>query len=187
MTLFLISDTHFGHANMYKFTTHAGGPRVRAKFANVTEGDEFMADMWAQTVKPTDHIYHLGDVARGDASLQIIKKLPGHKRLILGNHDDADMKKYLGVGFQKIYGCKLPLMKQWVCTHIPVHPDSVPKWALGNIHGHIHERVVRHPPSLDIVGHCTGGVPNNRYINVSVEQINYTPIALDDIAARFSK
>jgi calcineurin-like phosphoesterase family protein len=92
--IFLISDTHFGHENMYKFTG-LDGLRVRAKFANASEGDEYMIQAWNQTVKPQDHVYHLGDVAFGPIS--IVQKLNGHKRLVLGNHDFEKMHGYHAV------------------------------------------------------------------------------------------
>lgn len=170
MTIFIISDTHFGHENMYKFTTHVGGPRVRAKFANAKEADEWMLDVWNMMVTPQDHVYHLGDVAMNLTALQLVKKLNGHKRLVLGNHDFPDMKKYIEVGFQKIYGVKLPLM-DLVLSHVPLHPDHLPRWSIGNVHGHIHER-----PS-----------PKGKYFNASVEQINYTPIAIEEVIACLTK
>ena len=56
-------------------------------------------------------------------------------------------------------------LDQFVLSHMPIHPDAVARWCKGNIHGHLHNNLVGDP----------------RYLNVSVERICYTPIALEDI------
>jgi calcineurin-like phosphoesterase family protein len=55
-------------------------------------------------------------------------------------------------------------------THIPVHYCELEYRFKKNIHGHMHEKVV-----------LFNDKPDSRYINVSCEQINYTPIALEEI------
>ena len=52
-------------------------------------------------------------------------------------------------------------------THIPIHPGQLNRFD-ANIHGHIHDRKI----------------DDKRYVNVSVEQINYTPISLDEVLYR---
>ena len=42
MQIWLISDTHFFHENMYKFIGWDGVTRTRAKFTSAAEGDEYM-------------------------------------------------------------------------------------------------------------------------------------------------
>lgn len=170
MTIWLISDTHFGHEAMYGFTETFDGVerRVRFEFANASEGDEFMMDRWAETVKPGDHVYHLGDVAMKKEFLPMVKKLPGQKRLVLGNHDREQIKHYQAAGFQKIFGSRV--FEGLVATHVPIHPLSLGSRFIGNVHGHIHRQPAFGP----------------RYKNVSVEVIGYTPIALDDVIAEFN-
>lgn len=121
-----------------------------------------MVDMWNAVVKPNDVVYHLGDVVMNRRCLPIVSKLHGDKRLILGNHDIFDNSDYLKY-FKRLHGSfKLDDM---LLTHIPVHVDSIAGWAVCNVHGHIHSQ----------------SIPNPKYFNVSVEQINYTPIALEDL------
>lgn len=159
MRIFVISDTHFFHENIYKFVTLDGVTRVRPEFANSTEADAEMVLRWNATVKDEDHVWHLGDVTMGN-NLSIIRHLKGHKRLILGNHDKCDVRKYREAGFEKVQAYRM--CDRWgVLSHVPLHPDSLGDRI--NIHGHIHER----PPYG----------PN--YRNVSVERINYTPVLLD--------
>ncbi len=171
MTIFFISDTHFPHPNILTFTGQ-DGQRIRPQFTSVEEMDEHMVERWNSVVKPSDHVYHLGDVTmmRGTATrclhpkspLRIVQRLNGHKRLVLGNHDHCPVEAYAAVGFQKIYGVKL-VDKFW-CSHVPIHEMGMGR-ATANIHGHIHEK-----PS-----------PPGYYYNVSVEALDYTPVPLDVI------
>jgi calcineurin-like phosphoesterase family protein len=160
-TVFVISDTHFGHANMLSFTG-LDGQRVRS-FESVEAMDEHIVARWNAVVRPRDHVYHLGDVAMRKDGLAMVSRLNGHKRLIPGNHDIFEVKDYLAAGFQKIYGMRV--LDGWLMTHIPIHPESLGRFR-GNVHGHIHER-----PS-----------PEGRYINVSVEAVAYTPVALETLS-----
>jgi calcineurin-like phosphoesterase family protein len=161
--VFLISDTHFGHDNMLKFSGYDGKPlRV---FDDVHHMDEHIIKMWNSTVSPQDHVYHLGDViVKGENYGKILSRLQGHKRLVLGNHDFPHMRLYAPY-FEKIYASRL--LDQMLMTHIPVHPLSLGK-AIANVHGHVHKNV----PD----GHF-----GKQYINVSVEVIDYTPVALEDL------
>lgn len=166
MRIWLISDTHFGHDNIYTFVRQDGVTRVRERFKNVAEGDAYMLQRWADLVKPEDHIYHLGDVAmprRLQKWIYIIKKLPGHKRLVLGNHDKAPAKDYLDAGFEKLMSVRTGDKKRITLSHYPLHPQSLGDSL--NIHGHIHERAPYGP----------------NYVNVSVERTNYEPVDLDSL------
>ena len=160
MQIFLVSDTHFGHANILTFRG-LNGQRIRPEFTDVEEMDETMVENWNAVVRPCDLVYHLGDVVMHKHSLAIVKRLNGHKRLVLGNHDGFVVKAYQQAGFQKIFGSRK--LDNLLLTHIPVHPLSIPQWALGNVHGHIHERDSFGP----------------RYLNVSVERTNYAPIPIE--------
>jgi calcineurin-like phosphoesterase family protein len=148
---------------MYRFTRQDGITRVRYEFQSAAEGDEFMVEAWNKVVKPNDHVYHLGDVAIRRADLQIVKRLNGHKRLVFGNHDIFDHKTYAEVGFKKMMGMRK--FSNLLLTHCPVHPESIPRWCIANVHGHWHEK-----PS-----------PPGRYINISVERTGYRPIALEEV------
>ncbi len=162
MRIFVISDTHFGHENMYKFVTFDGVTRVRPQFANAAEADKAMINRWNDIVTDQDHVWHLGDFTMGN-NLSIVQHLKGHKRLILGNHDRCDVRAYREAGFQKVQSYRF--VDRWaIMSHIPIHPDGLYGGRI-NIHGHIHERVMQDP----------------KYVNVSVEQINYTPVLLESL------
>lgn len=157
MTIFVISDTHFSHENIIGY---CGRP-----FADAAEMDEALVARWNTVVKPQDHVYHLGDVAMKKPALDIVKRLNGHKRLVFGNHDIYEAKHYISAGFEKVMGMRV--LDGLIFTHVPIHPGSMGRFR-ANVHGHVHNS-----ESLTLP-----------YVNVSVEVINYTPIALEAITAR---
>lgn len=169
----LISDTHFGHRNIVNFTNDDGTPL--RPWDDIQEHDEALIKNWNDNIKPNDTVYHLGDVVINRRVLkEVMPRLMGRKRLIRGNHDIFKTKDYLEY-FDEIYGVKagVDISKEFkfMMSHIPLHPDSVfPRWK-ANIHGHTHGNNMKDP----------------RYINVCVEQIDYTPIHMDVILDRIRK
>lgn len=158
--IFIISDTHFGHENAYKFVNYDGS-KMRP-FENASEADEYMIEKWNSIIKPNDKIYHLGDVGFNKNKLDIIlPQLNGTKILIKGNHDKFKPKAYLQ-HFKDIRGCHN--LENYLLTHIPVHPESKGKFKL-NIHGHVH----------------ANSLSDKWYYNACVEVNNYTPIPFDEI------
>ena len=92
-SVFLVSDTHFGHAGVCRFTHNDTGIKIRP-WTDPAEMDEAMVKMWNDTVRPNDKVYHLGDVVINRKSLQILDRLNGDKVLIRGNHDIFKMEDY---------------------------------------------------------------------------------------------
>jgi hypothetical protein len=171
--IWVISDTHFGHANILNFTDSNTGAKVRT-FYDMYEMDEHMVDRWNKTVKDEDIVYHLGDVYF-DSGHTVLPRLKGRKRLILGNHDNAK-SPHLQNHFQKISMWRMFPEFGLLLTHVPVHPSSLRVYAREgdvdpvhktflNLHGHIHQN-----PS-----------PEGPYRNMSVEAIDYTPINIEEL------
>ncbi|BAU40052.1 metallophosphoesterase [Ralstonia phage RSP15] len=83
MSIFFTSDNHFFHKNIMKFcpTTRFG--------ESVGAMNNFMIQRWNQQVKPTDHVYCLGDFSFGtaDETYDVICRLNGLITLVYGNHD----------------------------------------------------------------------------------------------------
>jgi calcineurin-like phosphoesterase family protein len=171
-TIFLVSDTHFGHHNMYKFTNEDGS-LVRPWAANADEGDEIMIQNWNSVVGINDKVYHLGDVAIPKKGLDVLHRLNGRKVLIKGNHDIFKLEDYTK-HFYDIRG--MHKLDNFILSHVPLHPDHLARWVKGNIHGHLHSRKVMMKTYKE--------VEDSRYINVSVECINNTPISIEEINAR---
>lgn len=178
MTRWFISDTHFGHENIIKYQNRP--------FSCAKEMDEIMIARWNEVVKPEDHISHLGDVtmARGgrviqEAFIRLIKRLNGHKRLYLGNHDHLPVEVYLEAGFEKIYAT-------WqdeagiLCSHIPIHPSAIGS-ATANVHGHIHGNK---SPEPIIFEDTDKGRSVRPYVNICVEVTDYHPISFEEVQQR---
>lgn len=187
MTIWLISDTHFSHEHMCSQFKLADGSPAR-KFASAKEMDETIIENWNSKVRPSDHVYHLGDLSMARGSLpgkrlaDILKRLNGHKRLVLGNHDAMPAKWYLANGFEKLFGVRV--IDRLVLTHIPIAP-----WCLGrfkaNVHGHVHTNAPK--VYWETYTHSDSGlVIPVFYVNLSVEAIDYTPVSLEEVQSWLS-
>jgi calcineurin-like phosphoesterase family protein len=173
--IWFISDTHFNHSNILTFKDNDGN-LIRPDFKDVDHMNQTMVDNWNQLVKPQDKIYHLGDVSFGNAKrmTDILARLNGKKRLIMGNHDTYDIQSY-AAHFQKIGSWRqfkdMPI--PFICSHYPLHDDALyGRNTVFNVHGHIHQRVVTKKDT---------NVPDKRYINICVEKTNYSPVHIDDL------
>lgn len=155
-----ISDTHFFHENII---TYCGRP-----FKDAQQMNEFMINEWNKVVMPGDKVYHLGDVAcgyGGDDQVvgNLLSRLNGKKRLIVGNHDNIKSPS-LHRHFEKIeLWCG---RKEWgfTCSHIPLPLEHL-RDGLFCVHGHIHNALKEDP----------------HYINVCVEHHLYAPVHIDEI------
>ena len=162
LTAWVWSDLHLGHENIIRYT---GRP-----FPNVDAMDACLYDNWASTVGTHDELIFVGDVAMRDAvgthTWQRIRDGSGRaKHLVIGNHDltgsgDLRVDGFDDVGSVLFVDGDPPL----AFTHIPM--ASLPDGCV-NVHGHTHNEPPRATP----------------HINVSVEQLDYRPVALGRIQA----
>jgi calcineurin-like phosphoesterase family protein len=173
--IFLVSDTHFGHAGVCKFTREDGS-KLRP-WTDPDEMDEAMIKSWNETVGPADKVYHLGDVVINRKALKILHRLNGDKVLVKGNHDIFRLEDYTP-HFRDIRAYVVMTGAGIIMSHIPLHEDSHGRFGL-NVHGHLHEKrvMLRH-----------GGKPTDRidprYLCVCVEQTDFRPISLDEVLER---
>jgi calcineurin-like phosphoesterase family protein len=180
-SVFLVSDTHFGHAGVCKFTCADGVTKIRP-WTDPEEMDEAMVKMWNETVKPTDKVYHLGDVVINRKSLKIMHRLNGDKVLIRGNHDifrDEEYREH----FREIRAYHV--MNGMILSHIPLHEASLGRFGV-NIHGHLHTNRVMKPRGIDAKTGATlyGDDIDPRYHCVCVEQTDFRPILFEDVIQR---
>lgn len=163
----LISDTHFGHANIERLC-------VRPPNA-----DLLMLDEWRRLVPADALLVHLGDVAYRaafDDWADLIAALPGRKLLILGNHDKQKPAYYERCGFEIVepftssYDRSALGKVLLTFSHYPLEAAAMPHQL--HIHGHIHNSGYGWGPDTSgspaRVGHC----------NVSVEMTKYRPVHL---------
>jgi calcineurin-like phosphoesterase family protein len=180
-SVFLVSDTHFGHAGVCRFTHGDTGVKIRP-WTDPNEMDEDMVRMWNETVRPNDKVYHLGDVVINRKSLKTLSRLNGDKVLIRGNHDifrDDEYRQY----FRELRAYHV--MNGMILSHIPVHPESLGRFGT-NIHGHLHTNRVKKIIGVDLrTGVFKYGTENDpRYHCVCVEQTNFRPILFEDVIKR---
>ena len=149
--VFFISDTHFGHRNICKYRP----------FKTPKEHDDFIITRWNDTVRKKNKIvWVLGDMfiknKLYDMS-KILGKLNGTIKVIMGNHCEKSYYTYEMIQLSIIskYGF-------WL-SHAPIHPLELR--GKRNIHGHVHNKTI----------------PDDRYINVCCENVDYKPISLDRI------
>lgn len=149
MKTYLTSDLHLGH----RLVTSLRG------FATAQEHDEAFADAWSQTVRREDIVWILGDLAmRTPHALAILGDLPGRKRLILGNHDDAHPKHRSAPNRIEVYAAVFEYVAQsarlrfdgfeFLLSHYPYDGDHTREdrdrqWRLPDcgvplLHGHVH-------------------------------------------------
>ena len=181
--VFLVSDTHFGHLGVCKFTQADGVTKLRP-YDTTEEMDEDMVRRWNERVGPRDKVYHLGDVVINRRALPTMARLNGDKVLIRGNHDifrDEEYRTY----FRELRAYHV--MNGMILSHIPLHSDSMGRFGV-NIHGHLHDNRVRKARGVDA---RTGEILYSdkidpRYHCVCVEQTDFAPILFEDVIKRIT-
>lgn len=182
-SVFLVSDTHFGHEKTCTVFKREDGSPLRP-FSNAEEMDEFMVKAWNERVKPNDKVYHLGDVVINRKFLSILGRLNGDKVLIRGNHDIFKLEDY-STYFRDIRGYHV--MNGLILSHVPVHADSLARFG-ANIHGHLHANRVMKARGVDSK---TGEILYSdkidpRYHCVCVEHTDFAPILFEDVLKRIT-
>lgn len=147
--IFVISDTHFGHTNM----------ALNRGFNSVEEHDELIVSRWNNVITKRDTVYILGDITMEKANYEILDRLKGYKKVVLGNHDQPQHVRNLLQHVNSV--CGSYTYKNCILTHIPIHVESLERYRY-NVHGHLHEEHL-----LD-----------DRYINTCCEVQDYTPYNL---------
>ena len=175
--VFLVSDTHFGHAGVCRFLRD-DGTKLRP-WDNPDEMDEEMIKRWNETVRPNDKVYHLGDVVINRKAMSTLYRLNGDKVLIRGNHDifrDEEYRQH----FRELRAYHV--MNGMILSHIPIHVDSLGRFGT-NIHGHLHANRVMHLPTWRIDDTRI----DPRYHCVCVEQTDFRPILFEDVIQRIKE
>ena len=184
-TIFFISDTHFGHKKMVEgFDNSIHVNSGKRPFETIEEHDETLVKNWNSVVKPNDTVYHLGDAFVGgdisDDQLSLWARLNGRINYAPGNHCTWNKIQRLAPFCNKVQA-SYEFRGSVILQHIPVHPSELSSETGGrfklNIHGHLHRDLVMKS------GHLSAQ-QDERYVNVSCEQINYTPISWDEIKQR---
>jgi len=169
-----ISDQHLGHKRVIEYTNRP--------FSCIEEMDEIIIQNHNKVVSKNDTVWFLGDFAltRKEKIREYLSRLKGKLNLVVGNHDmflnDKDCTRLLN----EI--CRYKEIKEYgqlyVLSHYPFYSWNKRSYGSVHIHGHCHKDI---DLSIDILGNdlC------NRYLCVSAECIDYTPISLEKIKRKF--
>jgi calcineurin-like phosphoesterase family protein len=188
--VFFIGDTHFGHRGIIEFSETA----PHRPFATIEEHDAELVRRWNGVVGPKDMVWHLGDFCFGKRNLEIAAQLNGNKKLVMGNHDMYATEDYLRY-FTRLSGAIE--YKGLILTHVPVQEGQLARWYM-NVHGHLHtKRVKRYVLKSNSIGHQDGTIhidfdyteqeDDPRYVCVSAEQVNLTPVPFDWILNKWAE
>lgn len=166
---YFISDTHFGHKNIIEYENRP--------FDNVEEMDRFIIDNWNSVVNDKDVVFHLGDffLTYTERQFEIFNQLKGNIILIRGNHDRQSKTKLLErIGFDEVHddliiGCNGVKV---LLTHRPFSDlDYMNENEIDfNFHGH---------------KHMVDEEYSDRHVNLSVENINYSPVDCDYLRSHY--
>ena len=173
--VFVIADTHFGHANIIKYSNRP--------FSNVHDMDEKMIAEWNYRVKTDDDVYHLGDFAflPFPKLKNLLYRLNGNIHLMLGNHDKEITKN------------RNELLKQGKFVTIQ-HYRELKTDNHMLVLFHYGQRVWNksHHGSIHLYGHSHGSLPpHGKSVDVGVDckeiTEEYRPIHLDEVLKYMEK
>lgn len=165
---FFISDCHFGHEAVIR--------RTHRPFSSLEEMEFVLIHNWNARVTDEDTVWILGDMFYHHKNPEIVlEKLKGHKRLILGNHDEGwsrkvDLNKY----FDSVNRMAETMVDNHYATlcHYPMMDWKNP-YRTWMIHGHIHNHSdMTYWPLIK---------SSFRMLNASVEVNGYVPVTFDEL------
>lgn len=78
--IYFTSDTHFGDNRL-----DLNGRDLFVSSAD--EADKIIIKKWNESITDNDTVFHLGDVAINETSLDKVEQLKGQKILLMGNYD----------------------------------------------------------------------------------------------------
>ncbi|NPA41783.1 MAG: nicotinate phosphoribosyltransferase [Aquificae bacterium] len=188
--IYFISDTHFYHHNILRLNPEVRKPLFEERILN---------DLF-EVLKEEDTLYHLGDFTwelwdqRG--ILELWKKLPSRKVLLMGNHDRRVPLSVLKEFFDEIHELYHLIEvdgKRLLLTHYPAldlrtqrFPELQSKvrelfFELNCdllVHGHVH-----YTPGKPLCGCSSLGIP---CYNVNVELNDFKPVPLTRVLKKVS-
>lgn len=133
------SDLHFLHANVIKYCNRP---------TTVEEQTDWIIKQLNEFIGEDDIVYHLGDFTfvgpkKKHIVKEIISRLNGHWRFILGNHDNESMLREVVKEFpyHEVIGNYQELKyanRKLVLCHYPFKTWNCSNRGSINIHGHVH-------------------------------------------------
>jgi calcineurin-like phosphoesterase family protein len=162
--LWFTSDWHYNHDMVIEYS--------QRPFNRVSAMNRTLVANYKKCVGEEDICYFLGDLCLiGPANWRyiesVVKGLPGHKILILGNHDKLDPFTYVEIGFESVHTSLVLPEYNIGLIHDPamalVDPNLT--WLVGHVHTLFKQ--IKDPNRKGSI------------INVCVEQWEYFPVELN--------
>lgn len=194
--IWFTSDTHFGHANIVRGCSTWPDISNTRDFKTIEEHDDYIIEQINKLVKPTDTLWHLGDVGFGFAwKERIITMRERIKcetiKLTYGNHDH--LIEHAFSNHNKGKGKLSPEEAEKIRSLF----KDVYNLKFGKIGGRslvlCHYAMLtwpwQHHGSIQLYGHSHGSLPDNvnqRQLDVGVDtclygHTKYTPYCIDEI------
>lgn len=161
MTAWYTADPHFNHDNIIHY--------CKRPFASVYQMDDVLVENYTACVKPEDDLWIVGDFGFEYSSRKgyldnIFARLPGHKHLVIGNHDSK-----LITGFSWDSAHDIVTVKDgdqnFVLCHYPMLTWEGARKGAIQLFGHVHN--------------YWRGTRNS--VNVGVDLWNFKPVQKQDI------
>ena len=166
--VYVIADHHFYHNNIIKYN--------RPQYNSIEEMHQDIITKHNKTVSKDDIVIFLGDYSFQKSKIKELNdQLNGIKILILGNHDNPNIRKeYETLGFEAVYSNPVKY-ENYILSHHPLNNEhtyditalrliinAFNKTDYTNIHGHIHNETI----------------DDDRFFNVSLEKLDGTPLLI---------
>ena len=170
MATYFISDLHLGHENIIRL--------CERPFSDVDEMNKKLIKNWNNKVTAKDDVYIIGDIAyrsKEDVS-SIVNQLNGRKHLIIGNHDEKNLKN------PKFRDCFVSIdrylrivldNKSLILCHYPIAEWDGYFHGSYHIYGHIHNNRKNR-----VFGYLKD---EERALNAGADVINFTPATFEEL------
>ena len=168
--VWLMSDLHIGHDRDFVW--------AKRGFSNVQEHNERLLENIKECVGENDEFFILGDLTLGDldAAAPLLRQIPGHVHVILGNHDtERRIEFYQSLGWDVQFATRIRWKKySFYLSHYPTDcanpgEDKISLMTL-SISGHTH---------IDSIWQ------NNGSYNVCPEAHDNKPVSIEEIVSNF--
>ena len=170
MTTWFTADTHFGHANIIRYS--------RRPFDSVQAMDAALTANWNRVVRPSDAIYHLGDftLAGPETAAGYFGRLNGRIAVVPGGHDRRWLKQ---MEYHSKSGAPVEILPPLVTLKLPVPGlDQAQLVVLCHYAMRVWDR--SHYGSWHLFGHSHGNLPPwKNSLDVGVDCWDYQPVSIE--------
>lgn len=166
-----ISDLHFGHKNAILFD--------HRPFNTVDEMDETLIVLWNGRVYDDDHVWIIGDFCYRNtlSPVNYLRRLKGHKHLIIGNHDKKLLENEQAMRYFESVDKIAEIDDQGehiTLCHYPMVEWNRSRHGSTLIYGHIHS-------NTDASYHFMLQQYPEQAFNAGCMINNYTPVSLREL------